>query len=157
MKQARWMWIASLIGVSVCAFGCGDDDGAVVDAGMDARVDDEDAGIPTFIYADVPEPYAADDVAACKAYSQADEGLTETVAAQRECYCDACVDLMRECDALPGCTEIRQCAWRTGCTTPTACYLLPGAPCRAVIDRWGNGSVSAAVQTELGGCGCSAP
>lgn len=121
---------------------------------MDAHHTEGDAEIPTFIYADVPEPYADDDVAACKAFSEADEGLSEAKAAQRECFCDKCFDLMRQCDALPGCSEIRRCAWQSGCKTPIACYLLPGAPCREVIDRWGNGSVSAALQTELGECSC---
>ncbi len=160
-------WLAGCLAIALV--GCGDDDGAAGQGGFDAGdaaalyCDDVDGGViddPSdciprpFIYEDVPEPYPEGDVNACKAFTEADEGLTEEQASRRECFCDACIDLMRQCDALPGCTEMRQCAWRTGCNGPYACYLLPTAPCRTVIDKWGNGSVSAALNTELADCGC---
>lgn len=164
-RRVSGVWLASCVALAM--LGCGDDDGAPAHMGFDAAglyCDDTDGGVqddpsdcipPPFIYENVPAPYAEGDIAACKAFTEVDEGLTEPQAARRECFCTECVDLMRQCDALPGCIEMRQCAWRTGCNGAYACYLLPGAPCRAVIDTWGNGSVSAALNTELGTCGCN--
>lgn len=120
----------------------------------DAPAGDDYSDIPApFLYSEVEAPYAKDDVDACKAFTSADEGLTETQAARRDCFCTQCTELMRQCDALEGCSEIRRCSWRTGCADSNACYLI-GAQCRTEIDKWGNGSVSTAIQTELGECGC---
>lgn len=68
------------------------------------------------------------------------------------CICENCLDLQQECDALPGCIEIRRCALETGCTDEFSCYLLPGAPCVEVTDQWGNAGVAAAVSLELNRC-----
>lgn len=151
--HVRWVVLAALIGMSFALVGCGDDDSSA-DAGMDADDDDSSVTEDDFVYADVPAPYADNDVAACQAFVEADEGLEGDHSARRDCFCEECFDLMRQCDALPGCSEMRRCAWESGCRTPQSCYLLPGAPCRDVIDRWGNGSVSAALNTELGMCSC---
>ena len=139
--------VRSLLAACVL-LGCATDDAP---PGPGAEYDND---IPEpFLYSEVDAPYAKDDVEACKAYASADEGLTETQAARRDCFCTECTELMRQCDSLPGCSEIRRCSWRTGCADSNACYLIL-AQCRPEIDKWGNGSVSTAIQTELGTCGC---
>lgn len=114
-----------------------------------------------FDYRTIPEPWAEGDVAACKAYLAFDEATTTAAAAaltRRECLCDAgdaCLEMLRQCDALEGCTQIRMCGIEKNCNSPNTCYLFPAAPCVTTIDRWGNGSVSAGLSTNMqADCGC---
>jgi len=115
-----------------------------------------------FDYRTVVEPYAEGDVAACKAYkpfSEATTAMADLAQTRRECLCDACIDLMRDCDALEGCTEIRMCGIEKNCNSADSCYLLPpplGGRCIAVIDKWGNSSVSTGLTQHLqNDCGCN--
>jgi len=140
------------------AVGCGDDSGdAEMDSGAGAapeelsfddavrpgesRLGELDLEAPAFEYEDIEAPWETVD----ECYAFGDDS-------NRTCLCDACTELMRECDALEGCTEIRACSLATGCTGPNECYLLPGAPCTRVIDRWSNSSVSTAVSLDIMEC-----
>lgn len=143
-KIGRATGLVTLLVLAASLGGCasGDDDGTNYP---------EIGDIPEpFLYTDVPEPYPDGDVAACKAFTEADGDVDEAVATRRrECFCDTCLTLMRQCDALQGCQEIRQCQWKSNCGSAEACYLFPGAPCKDVIDLWANTSVSTGISSEL--------
>jgi hypothetical protein len=110
------------------------------------------AGLPTpFSYTSVPAPYA--DTAGCMAFTSA--GVTAHPAAH-SCLCTSCFTLMQQCDALPGCQAIWKCSADSGCSNSMTCYLNPGAPCQTVIDQWGTGGVSTALEQMLGVCGAAA-
>lgn len=153
----RTSGLAALAGVLFALTGCAtEDDGSNWPA--------VGAIEPPFDYRDVPEPYADGDVAACKAYLPFGEGATTMPAValtRRECLCDNpdCIDLIRQCDALQGCTEMRLCGIETGCNDSNSCYLYPpplGGKCRAVYDRWGNSSVSTGLNATMQNtCGCN--
>ena len=100
-----------------------------------------DIDASAFEYEDIESPWET--VEECKAFDDD---------ASRACACDNCADLTRQCDALQGCIEIRDCNRATGCAGANECYLFPGAPCVGVIDRWSNSSVSASVSLDLGDC-----
>lgn len=124
--------------------------------------------LPTpYSYATVTAPYA--DVAGCKAFNP------QGHKAAHDCACDKCFDLSQQCDAIPGCREIAKCFQDSNCMANTSicllagaaypgltcsasltCYLVPGAPCTAVIDKWGNGSVSTGLSADLELCAQSA-
>jgi len=120
-----------------------------------------DAGpIPEpFAYTTVPDPWPEETAAACKAYI-APENTTEPYPDTRNCACDACLELMHQCDALESCREIRQCSLDKGCVDPNACYLAPqpsardpeGKGCVDVIDKWGNTSLGTYLSRKLGNC-----
>jgi hypothetical protein len=107
------------------------------------------AGLPTpFSYTTVTAPYT--DIPGCMAANA--QGHT----AMHNCLCMNCFSLMQQCDALPGCQAIWKCGADSGCNSPNACYLLPGAPCVTVIDEWGTGSVDTALTQALETCGAAA-
>ncbi|MFT3926152.1 MAG: hypothetical protein QM778_26645 [Myxococcales bacterium] len=103
---------------------------------------------PTFRFSSLMKPY--EDSAGCLAL-HASKNPAETDD-QTTCRCNKCVENMQECDVLQGCTEIAACSKETGCTDEYSCYLLPGAPCVDVIDRWGNASVAVTVSIDLLNC-----
>jgi hypothetical protein len=103
---------------------------------------------PTVRFDTFPKPY--EDPQACIDFGAT---MRQDTSTRSSCLCENCLEIMQECDALPGCPEIRACAWRTGCKTEWDCYLTPGPKsCAEVIDRYGNGSVAVAVSIELLDC-----
>ncbi|HEX5658303.1 MAG TPA: hypothetical protein VFX59_13970 [Polyangiales bacterium] len=105
---------------------------------------------------DIPEPrhfseltLPFNDAPACIATNskkhQDDSSLTG-------CRCNACLELMQECEAVQGCQEIVACSNRTGCLDEFSCYLFPGAQCASIIDRWGNSSIATAISLEIMAC-----
>jgi hypothetical protein len=76
----------------------------------------------------------------------------DDTSAESECMCNQCLELMQECDVLPGCVEIVACAMESGCRDEFFCYLIPGAPCTETIDRWGNATLATAVSVALLDC-----
>jgi hypothetical protein len=100
-----------------------------------------------FAYNGVQSPYP--DATACMAYDAQGHPSTHS------CLCTKCFQLTQECDSLPGCKAILKCAEDSGCTDANSCYLLPGAPCVQVINDYGTGSVSTALEQMLRACGAS--
>jgi len=141
-------------------------------AGDEAEADEEggtepqgDAGVPgnvfeklgvekpdlsnEFQFNSIPEPYPEGDVDACKAFG-ADNPITKDV---RDCSCEKCADLQRQCDALEGCLEVSTCAIEIGCNDAYTCYLIPSdAKCVPIIDKWGNTGLHTATSNRLGEC-----
>jgi hypothetical protein len=108
--------------------------------------DDEDNEI-VFKFSELKLPYKTDD--ACVDHAKKERKDTSEMTA---CMCEKCLELMQECDVLPGCVEIIQCSRRSNCTNEYTCYLFPGAPCTETVDRWGNASVATAVSLQLMEC-----
>jgi hypothetical protein len=101
--------------------------------------------LPTpYSYTVVQAPYA--DAAGCMAFDA--QGHPNA----HNCLCQNCFTLIQQCDALPGCQAMMKCGGDSGCTDANSCYLYPGAPCTAVIDQYGNGSVSAGLFASIGPC-----
>jgi hypothetical protein len=103
-----------------------------------------DAGF--FRFSDLQLPYETSDE--CVEHAAKRDDTTE----QTACLCEKCLERMQECDVLPGCLEIVACSRETGCNGTYGCYLLPGAPCRDVVDRWGNASLATTVSIEIFDC-----
>jgi hypothetical protein len=105
---------------------------------------------PPFLFDKVADPYTVDSGQACEAFST-------DYPTSRACLCTNCYNLMHQCDALPGCIEIRACIWKSGCQDTNSCYLLKtsGDPtgCVDVIDKWGNTGDDVAIATSLLQCG----
>jgi len=101
---------------------------------------------PTFSFASLQKPY--EDAASCIAYAASKGDTTDRTI----CQCNKCLENLQECDVLQGCGEIKACSNETGCDDEYSCYLLPGAPCVDVIDRWGNASVAVSVSIDLLDC-----
>jgi hypothetical protein len=68
------------------------------------------------------------------------------------CRCNSCMELMQECEAVTGCTDIIACVNRSGCRDEFSCYLFPGAPCTATIDQWGNSSLATVIALDIMKC-----
>lgn len=85
--------------------------------------------------------------------------------AETECGCEKCIDISVRCQKNLGCREIAACALNVGCRSIRECFwgelsgggLWPGGgPCREIINKWGTGSVSAALGEEISRCVLSA-
>jgi hypothetical protein len=101
--------------------------------------------LPTpFSYTSVKTPYT--DAAGCMAF--ANQGHP----AVHNCLCTKCFTLIQECDSLPNCQAIVKCAWDTGCTNSTACYLSPVATCVTPINNAGTGSVATGLSNSIQTC-----
>jgi hypothetical protein len=96
-----------------------------------------------FAFTTVQAPYTTP--AQCMNY--ADEGHP----AIHNCYCQNCFNLIQQCDALPGCKEILQCAFANpkACQTASNCYFTA---CSTVIDKWANTSLASFLTSELETC-----
>lgn len=135
----------------LCTFGCAKEDPTVVDPYAD--VDPESIEVnpddwEVFQFDELELPYEDSD--ACLVFQDEENGNTSD---EVMCLCDGCLELMQECDALPGCIEIRACILESGCTDANSCYLVPFvAPCTDVIDKYGNSSVATAISTALMDC-----
>jgi hypothetical protein len=107
----------------------------------------EKPSYPEFLYTSIKDPWPEDTVAACNAFDT-------RWPKQRACICDNCMELIHECDALPGCKEILTCAVTLGCTDSASCYYAPanGTGCQTQIDEWGTGSVSTALIVLIASC-----
>jgi len=115
-------------------------------------IKDKPATLVNFRFDQVAAPYP--DAASCKTYNS-DFPATNTAA--RPCLCDNCFKLQQQCDALKGCREELQCVLDSGCTDIGSCYMnappgRPDAPCRAVVDKWGNTSIASTLVEYLGEC-----
>jgi hypothetical protein len=134
---------AALAALSVAA--CGDDNGDG-DKGKVPDVSADPDEFPHFRFSDLEIPF--EDAELCKAYIAEHSGATD----RTDCLCDSCLEVMQECEVLPGCVEIRQCAEMSGCNSDITCYLAPGAPCTEVIDQWGNASLATTVSLDVLNC-----
>jgi hypothetical protein len=139
--------------------GSGGATGGEADAGewnnqYDVTVHDGGSLPPPTDFSKIPDPWSADTEAACVAFAP-------DYPASRACFCKNCLELMHQCDALPGCIEVRACIWKSGCTDPNSCYLYKmsgdSTGCVDVIDKWGNSGVAVATSNNLGQCAKQAP
>jgi hypothetical protein len=172
-KIRRGIALAVVVAGGYGAYGCATD-ASTIDAGdagggggiyrklgvtpPGAKNEDGEKTPTGFDFGTVKSPY--EDADGCKAFTSKDmpKGFH---APERDCLCDNCFDLQRQCDALVGCQEIMHCVLEIGCTDANSCYLGPpkkpgvdpeGKGCIEVIDRWGNGGVATALSNIIGDC-----
>ena len=160
----RYMRSAGRLALAVgllASWGCEEDAEPVSDGGQEpsAEVGEVSSDISSeietevdydavvFRYSDAELPYETAEQ--CKAFAADEDGDDSE---STRCRCDACLEVMQECHALQGCREIVAFSNESSCSGAFACYLLPGAPCTEVIDRWGNASLAAAISLELMDC-----
>lgn len=115
--------------------------------------------MPTYFrYDSVTDPWPAQTIDACKAFTTPETPPNSQPT--RDCMCTNCMDWVHQCDSLQGCREVVQCAARVGCTDSFSCYLFPavsakdptGKGCQAEIDKWGNSGLSTFLAIKMQDC-----
>jgi hypothetical protein len=124
---------------AIAILGCGDDADS-------SKAEDGDIPEPRH-FSELKQPF--NDAAGCTSTMAKKHQDTSGVTS---CRCNACLDSMEECEAVPGCIEIMTCSNQTGCLDEFSCYLLPGAKCAPVIDQWGNSSLATAIALDIMAC-----
>jgi hypothetical protein len=67
-----------------------------------------------------------------------------------DCSCQKCTREISDCTNDPGCTEIEQCAIKTGCRGNDCYFSTP--ECMVIIDKWGSTGLSTTLATQLQDC-----
>jgi hypothetical protein len=67
-----------------------------------------------------------------------------------DCSCEKCTRKISDCTNDPGCTEIEQCAIKTGCRGNDCYFSTP--ECMMIIDKWGSTGLSTTLATQLQDC-----
>jgi hypothetical protein len=147
-------WLGLALSVSLAlgvVSGCGDDDtssgnagsgGSAGKAGKGGSGGKGGAGGKSGMKAPPPLPTKQECIDMAMAMG--------TTPPELDCSCEMCTREISDCQNDPGCTEIENCAIKTGCRG-TDCYFST-PECMMIIDKWGSTGLSTTLATQLQDC-----